>query len=105
VQAIRFISNLVQPYSAATESRLTLVIEALARLAEDTDTDKFRRIDRLMAEQKRIDTEIDAINNGQMRVMEHTTVANYLWIHVAPWSSYSLVPQLMRTTILNFGRF
>ncbi len=73
VQAIRFVSNLVQPYSAATESRLTLVIEALARLAEDTDTDKFRRIDRLMAEQKRIDAEIDAINNGQMRVLEHAT--------------------------------
>ena len=49
VEAIRFVSGLAQPHSAATESRLTLVIEALARLAEDTDTDKFRRIDRLMA--------------------------------------------------------
>ncbi len=48
VEAIRFVSGLEQPHSAATESRLTLVIEALARLAEDTDTDKFRRIDRLM---------------------------------------------------------
>nr|WP_202943803.1 DUF3375 family protein [Janthinobacterium sp. Marseille] len=55
VEAIRFVSGLAQPHSAATESRLTLVIEALARLAEDTDTDKFRRIDRLMAEQARID--------------------------------------------------
>ncbi len=73
VQAIRFVSNLVQPYSAATESRLTLLIEAIARLAEDTDTDKFRRIDRLMEEQKRIDEEIDAINKGQMRVLARTT--------------------------------
>ena len=55
VEAIRFVSGLAQPHSAATESRLTLVIEALARLAEDTDTDKFRRIDRLMAAQARID--------------------------------------------------
>jgi hypothetical protein len=70
-EAIRFVSGLVQPHSAATESRLALVIEALARLAEDTDTDKFRRIDRLMAEQARIDKEIDAIQKGQMRVLPH----------------------------------
>ncbi|PJK12241.1 hypothetical protein CO610_00020 [Lysobacteraceae bacterium NML95-0200] len=69
VEAIRFVSGLVQPHSAATESRLTLVIEALARLAEDTDSDKFRRIERLMAEQTRIDREIDAIQKGQMRVL------------------------------------
>ena len=73
VEAIRFVSGLAQPHSAATESRLTLVIEALARLAEDTDTDKFRRIDRLMTEQARIDKEIDAIQKGQMRVLPHTT--------------------------------
>jgi hypothetical protein len=70
-EAIRFVSGLVQPHSAATESRLALVIEALARLAEDTDADKFRRIDRLMAEQARIDKEIDAIQKGQMRVLPH----------------------------------
>ncbi|MDR2012729.1 MAG: DUF3375 domain-containing protein [Rhodanobacter sp.] len=70
-QAIRFVCDLAQPHSAATESRLALVIEALARLAEDTDTDKFRRIDRLMAEQARIDKEIDAIQKGQMRVLPH----------------------------------
>jgi hypothetical protein len=73
VHAIRFAASLVQPYSAATESRLTLVIEALVRLSEDTDTDKFKRIDRLLAEQKRIDAEIDAIHNGQMRVLPHAT--------------------------------
>lgn len=73
VEAIRFVSGLAQPHSAATESRLSLVIEALARLAEDTDTDKFRRIDRLMAQQARIDKEIDAIQKGQMRVLPHST--------------------------------
>jgi hypothetical protein len=72
IEAIRFLSSLAQPYSAATESRLALVIEALVRLVEDTDTDKFRRIDRLMAEQARIDKEIDAIQKGQMRVLPHT---------------------------------
>jgi hypothetical protein len=69
VEAIRLVSGMAKPHSAATESRLALVIDALVRLAEDTDTDKFRRIDRLMAEQARIDREIDAIQKGQMRVL------------------------------------
>lgn len=73
LEAIRFVSGLAQPHSAATESRLSLVIEALARLAEDTDTDKFRRIDHLLAQQARIDKEIDAIQKGQMRVLPHST--------------------------------
>ncbi len=73
VEAIRFVSAMAQPHPAATESRLTLVIDALARLAEDTDTDKFRRIDRLMAEQARIGKEIDAIQEGHMRVLPHSS--------------------------------
>ncbi len=73
VEAIRFLSGLIQPHPTATESRLALVIEALARLAEDTDKDKFRRIDRLTAEQARIEKEINAIHQGQMRVLSHST--------------------------------
>jgi hypothetical protein len=73
IEAIRFVAGLAAPHSAATESRLTLVIQALARLAEDTDTDKSRRIERLMAEQSRIDKEIEAIQQGQMRVLPHAT--------------------------------
>lgn len=73
VTAIRFISGLAQPHAAATESRLSLVITALARLAEDTDRDKFRRIDYLTTEQARIDEEIKNINNGQMRVLPNDT--------------------------------
>ena len=69
VEAIRFLSGIAEPHSAATESRLSLVIQALAGLAEDTDTDKQRRIDRLMAEQGRIDKEIEAIKMGHMRVL------------------------------------
>ncbi|MCY4472426.1 MAG: DUF3375 domain-containing protein [Kistimonas sp.] len=73
VEAIRFLAAIAEPHSAATESRLSLVIQALAGLAEDTDTDKYRRIDRLMAEQARIDKEIDAIEKGQMRVLPFDT--------------------------------
>jgi hypothetical protein len=73
VEAIRFLSSIAEPHSAATESRLSLVIQALAGLADDTDTDKQRRIDRLLAEQARIDKEIDAIQKGQMRVLPRDT--------------------------------
>ena len=73
VEAIRFLSAIAEPHSAATESRLSLVIQALVGLAENTDIDKRRRIDRLMAEQTRIDKEIDAIQKGQMRVLPRDT--------------------------------
>lgn len=69
IEAIRFISGQIQPHSAATESRLSLVIDALARLAEDTDTDKARRIRRLREEQARIDREITAIEQGILHVL------------------------------------
>jgi hypothetical protein len=69
VEAIRLVSAIAEPHSAATESRLSLVIQALVGLAEDTDTDKYRRIERLIAEQARIDKEIDAIQKGQKRVL------------------------------------
>lgn len=73
VEAIRFVSAIAEPHSAATESRLSLVIQSLVGLAEDTDTDKSRRIDRLQAEQARIDKEINAIQKGQMRVLPRDT--------------------------------
>jgi hypothetical protein len=69
IEAIRFVSGMVQPHSAATESRLALVIQALVRLAEETDTDTSRRIDSLMAERLRIDKQIEAIQKGQMHVL------------------------------------
>ncbi len=71
VEAVRFLSAIAEPHMAATESRLSLVIQALVGLAEDTDTDKYRRIDRLLVEQARIDKEIGAIQKGQMRVLPH----------------------------------
>ena len=73
VEAIRFLSAIAAPHSAATESRLSLVIQALARLAEDTDADRHRRIERLTAEQARIGKEIDAIRKGQLRVLPRDT--------------------------------
>jgi hypothetical protein len=69
VEAIRFVAGLAKPHAAATESRLGLVIDALARLSDDTDTDKARRIARLRAEQARIEREIAAVEQGVMHVV------------------------------------
>lgn len=69
VEAIRFVSSIEKPHTAATESRLTLVIGALAKLADDTDADKARRVARLRAEQERIEREIAAIERGAVQVL------------------------------------
>jgi hypothetical protein len=72
IEAIRFVAGQVKPHSAATESRLGLVINALARLAEDTDADKTRRIQRLRAEQERIERDIAAIEQGVLHILPET---------------------------------
>ena len=72
IQAIRFVSGMAKPHSAATESRLSLVIGALSRLADDTDTDKSRRIARLRVEQERIEREIAAVEQGSFPVLSET---------------------------------
>lgn len=73
VEAIRFVQSLDTSYTAATESRLSLVINALVQLAEDTDTDKARRVSRLMAERDRIDQEIEAVERGEANVLPPAT--------------------------------
>ena len=49
IEAIRYVAGLVRPHNAATESRLGLVIGALAKLSDDTDANKGRRVARLRA--------------------------------------------------------
>lgn len=69
VEAIRFVASLAKPHTAATESRLGLVIDALARLSADTDNDKARRIARLRAEQARIEREIADVEQGVLHLV------------------------------------
>ena len=69
IEAIRFTAGQVKPHSAATETRLGLVIDALARLAEDTDADRQRRVARLRAEQERLEREIAAIEQGVLHIL------------------------------------
>lgn len=69
VEAIRFISTIEQPHSTATESRLALVISALVQLAEETDSDQKRRIERLLSERARIDLQLEHAQRGDIRVL------------------------------------
>jgi hypothetical protein len=72
VDAIRYVASQARPHNAATESRLGLVIGALSKLADDTDTDKGRRIARLHAEQDRIQREIAEIEQGTFQVLSES---------------------------------
>lgn len=65
--AIRFIAGLVEPRTAATESRLAAVIHQLTRLADETDIDPETRVAKLLAERDRIDREIEAVRQGRAK--------------------------------------
>ena len=68
-EVLRFLSTIEQPYSSATESRLALVISALVNLAEQTDGDRNRRVERLFGERARIDAQIDSALKGDIKVL------------------------------------
>ncbi|TXH64215.1 MAG: DUF3375 domain-containing protein [Thermomonas sp.] len=69
-QAIRFITSLEAPRSAATESRLSLVIQQLVQLAEQTETDPAARLTALYAERDRIDAEISRVSAGKVATLD-----------------------------------
>jgi hypothetical protein len=69
-QAIRFVSTLDTPRSAATESRLSLVIQQLVRLAEQTETDPTTRLQALYAERDRLDAEIARVGTGKVAALD-----------------------------------
>lgn len=70
VQAIRFVSGLHAPRSAATESRLSLVIQQLVQLAEQTETDPAARLAGLYAERDRLDAEIARAGSGKIAPLD-----------------------------------
>jgi len=69
-QAIRFVSSLDAPRAAATESRLSLVILQLVRLAEQTETDPTARLQALYEERDRLDAEIARVGTGKVAAID-----------------------------------
>lgn len=69
-QAIRFVDSNIDRRATATESRLSAVIQQLARLIEETDKNKSTRISSLLHERERIDNEIARVESGDIRVLD-----------------------------------
>ncbi len=69
VSAIRFIIGILKPRTIATESRLSLVIQQLAQLAEETDPNAASRIEALTIERERIDRAITEVERGGVKVL------------------------------------
>lgn len=65
-QAIRFVAGLEAQRHAATESRLSLVIQQLMQLAEQTESSPAARLAALQAERDRIDEEISRLSTGKL---------------------------------------
>jgi hypothetical protein len=67
--AIRWVSGLDKPRTAATESRLASVLQQVIRLAEETDANPRTRLATLRTERDRLDREIAAVELGGIRVL------------------------------------
>lgn len=67
--AIRFITTVLRPRLAATESRLAVVMQQLTRLAEETDSNPKTRLAALMAERQRIDREIQSVQRAGVKAL------------------------------------
>ena len=65
--ALRFVSAALKPRTLATESRLSVVMQQLARLAQDTDENPASKLEALKRERARIDAEIDAVVKGGIK--------------------------------------
>ncbi|MBS7458088.1 DUF3375 domain-containing protein [Coralloluteibacterium stylophorae] len=69
-QALRFVAGLDAPRAAATESRLSLVIDELVQLAAQTETDPAARLAALYAERDRIEAAIAQADEGRSAALD-----------------------------------
>ena len=69
-QAICFIASLDSQRSVATESRLSMVIQQLVQMAEQTETDPATRLAALQAERDLIDAEIARLTAGKVATLD-----------------------------------
>jgi hypothetical protein len=67
--AIRFVADLAEPRTAATESRLAVVVQQLVKLAEESDPNPETRVAALLSERARLDLELEKIRSGRMDLL------------------------------------
>lgn len=68
--ALRFVTGLLKPRTTATESRLSVVIHQISKLAEETNTSPEARLAALRAERDRIDKAIEEVGRGGVKTLE-----------------------------------
>ena len=67
--ALRFLAGLLKPRTTATESRLSVVIQQLSRLADETNANPSQRLAALHAERERIDRVIAEVQSGAVKTL------------------------------------
>lgn len=68
-EAIQIARGIVEPRTAVTGSRLSIVISQLIRLVEETDTDPESRLQSLLSERERIDRSIEDVRKGRFKAI------------------------------------
>lgn len=71
VTAIQFARGIAEPQRTATQSRLSTIIEAIQRLARDTDEDITKRKAALMSERDAIDEALKRLDEGIIETLEN----------------------------------
>jgi hypothetical protein len=69
--ALRFVTGLLKPRTTATESRLSVVIHQLSRLADETNSSPSARLAALHAERDRIDRAIAEVQRGGVKTLSN----------------------------------
>lgn len=68
-RAIRMMRGLIEPHRVATESRLSLVIQALDQLVKATDPNPQSRLQSLLNERTEIDRQIELARQGRLETL------------------------------------
>jgi hypothetical protein len=76
--AVSFISSQTQTRVAPTGSRLELLIHAIKKLTDDTDTDVQRRVERLQSERRIIDKKIAELKAGKVSMPSEIEVRSQI---------------------------
>ena len=69
VRATGFVEGLEEKRAVATETRLSLVIQQLQQLAEQTEADPQARLVALLKERERLDAGIEAVRQGRVETL------------------------------------
>ena len=73
-EAIRFVSSQSVERTSPTESRLEILVHAVKKLVDDTDTDVSKRIARLRQDKKLIDQRIQDLRDGRVNPVSESEV-------------------------------